>query len=86
MLGGNTKEGLKIAIIGAGSSYTPELIEGLSKIKDKLPVREIVLMDIDENRLSIMAGFCRRFAENLKYNVEIKSTTNRREAIEALIL
>ena len=37
---------LKIAIVGAGSSYTPELIEGLSEHRETLPVKEIVLLDI----------------------------------------
>ena len=45
---------LKIAIVGAGSSYTPELIEGLSEHRETLPVKEIVLLDINEERLSIM--------------------------------
>jgi 6-phospho-beta-glucosidase len=74
--------GLKIAIIGAGSSYTPELIEGLAKEKKGIPVKEIMLMDIDEKRLHIMLGFCRRYAKYLKYDVEIKATTSRQEAIE----
>jgi 6-phospho-beta-glucosidase len=72
---------LKIAIIGAGSPYTPELIEGLARLKDELPVREIALMDVDERRLEIMLGFCRRFAEHLGLKVVFKATTDRREAI-----
>jgi 6-phospho-beta-glucosidase len=73
---------LKIAIIGAGSSYTPELIEKLSEFKVSIPVREISLMDIDKNRLGIMEGFCKRYAANLKYDVAITSTTSRQAAIE----
>ena len=52
---------LKIAIVGAGSSYTPELIEGLSEHRETLPVKEIVLLDINEERLSIMEGFVKRY-------------------------
>ena len=43
---------MKIAIIGSGSTYTPELIEGLVNRKDNFPVREIVLMDIDDRKLT----------------------------------
>lgn len=73
---------LKITIIGAGSPYTPELIEGLSSNKDKLPVKEIVLTDINEKRLGIMLGFCRRYAKHLNYNVEINATPDRIKAIQ----
>lgn len=74
--------GLKITIIGAGSSYTPELIEELSRRQEDLPVKVIALMDIDEERLGIMHGFCRRFARHLGYDAEFIATTDRRAAIE----
>jgi alpha-galactosidase/6-phospho-beta-glucosidase family protein len=34
---------MKIAIIGAGSSYTPEILEGLVQKKDHLPVTHLSL-------------------------------------------
>lgn len=52
--------GIKIAIIGAGSTYTPELIEGMIKRKDSLPLREIVLMDIDQHKLGIVGHLAQR--------------------------
>ena len=61
---------LKIAIVGAGSSYTPELIEGLSEHRETLPVKEIVLLDINEERLSIMEGFVKRYVGYLNYDVK----------------
>ena len=73
---------LKIAIIGAGSPYTPELIEGLSLHKDEIPVRKIILMDINKKRLEVMLGFCRRYVKYLNYDVEINATTDRVEAIK----
>jgi 6-phospho-beta-glucosidase len=73
---------IKIAIIGAGSSYTPELIEGLVKERDSLPVNEIVFHDIDERRLEIMTGFCRRFLRRLGSDIQITPTSDRRQAIE----
>ena len=71
---------LKIAIVGAGSSYTPELIEGLSEHRETLPVKEIVLLDINEERLSIMEGFVKRYIKHLNYDVKVWSTTSREEA------
>lgn len=51
---------LKVAIIGSGSTYTPELIEGLIKRKDVLPLEELVLMDIDSRKLNIVGALCQR--------------------------
>ena len=42
--------GLKVVVIGAGSSYTPELIEGLIQRRDELPLRELWLVDIAEGQ------------------------------------
>jgi 6-phospho-beta-glucosidase len=72
---------VKITIIGAGSSYTPEIIEGLANRKASLPVEEVVLVDIDEKRLEIMAGFCRRFLKHLGHDIRIETTTDRRAAM-----
>ena len=73
---------MKIAIIGAGSSYTPEIIEGLVKLKDHLPVSNLAFMDIDERRLEIMTGFCQRFMQHLGHPIDIEATTDRRRAIK----
>src|SRR3954465_5063864 len=47
---------MKIAVIGAGSTYTPELVSGLNA----LDVDELALMDVDEQRLEIVGGLARR--------------------------
>lgn len=54
------KKGLKIAIIGSGSTYTPELIEGFINKRDSLPVEEIYFMDIDDRKLNIVGSLCQR--------------------------
>ncbi len=55
-------KGLKIVTIGGGSSYTPELIEGLIKRYDELPVSELWLVDIEEGKrkLEIVGQLARR--------------------------
>lgn len=72
---------LKLAIIGAGSSYTPELLEKLGEMRDALPVSEICLMDIDPRRLEIMKNFSRRFMDNIHYDIHLSATTDRVEAV-----
>lgn len=72
---------MKICVIGAGSPYTPELLDRLSLLREELPVKEIMLMDIDETRLDIMYEFCKRYQKHLNFDVKITKTTDRREAI-----
>ena len=54
---------MKIAIIGGGSSYTPELLDGLFSRLDTIPVTEVCLMDLDEARVGVNANFARRMSE-----------------------
>lgn len=74
---------MKLTIVGAGSSYTPELLEEMINRRETLPVRELALYDINEQRLDIMTGFCKRFAEKrgLK-DVKIRSTMDLDDALE----
>jgi 6-phospho-beta-glucosidase len=72
---------MKIAIIGAGSSYTPEIIEGLVRLSDRLPVEELALVDINAGRLQIMESFCKRYLKRLGGHFQI-SATSRRAALE----
>jgi 6-phospho-beta-glucosidase len=73
---------LKIAVIGAGSSYTPEIIEKIHQRREHFPVSQVTFMDIDRGRLEIMLGFCRRFAAHLGSDIPIEATTDRRKALE----
>ena len=72
---------MKISIIGAGSSYTPELFEKMAEIKELFPVKTISLMDINESRLEAVVSFCRRYARRLGLDVKIESTNNLDEAV-----
>ncbi len=62
---------MKISIVGGGSTYTPELIEGLLSRQDRLDVDEIALVDIDEQRLSILGPFAQRMADAARSDVRI---------------
>jgi 6-phospho-beta-glucosidase len=72
-------EALKIAVIGGGSTYTPELIEGFIRYYDELPVTQITLMDISTERLKIVGDLVQRMLGDLP--VKLVRTTNREEAI-----
>jgi 6-phospho-beta-glucosidase len=54
---------MKLAVIGAGSTYTPELVSGLMRERERLGVRELVLHDIDPERLEVVGGLSRRILE-----------------------
>ena len=73
---------LKAAIIGAGSTYTPELIEGFTARRDILPFTEFVLMDIDEERLNIVGGLAKRQMEAAGFRGEVTLTSDLNRAID----
>jgi len=62
---------MKVAVIGGGSTYTPELIKGFLERIERVPVQEIWLMDIDKTRLDIVGGFVKRLVENSKSKIQI---------------
>ncbi|WP_038195224.1 6-phospho-beta-glucosidase [Vibrio nigripulchritudo] len=78
------KKSLKLAIIGGGSSYTPELVEGVLKRLDKLPVREMYFVDVaeGEEKLEIIAALAKRMVEKVGADIEIKASLDRRSAIK----
>lgn len=76
------KDEIKFTVVGAGSSYTPELIEELAQRQEELPVKEIMLYDINEKRLDIMTGFVERFSKYLGFNVKVNKTTDLKRALD----
>lgn len=52
--------GVRVAVVGAGSTYTPELVEGFARRADRLPVDELALLDIEPERLGIVGGLAER--------------------------
>ncbi len=73
---------MKIAIIGSGSTYTPELIEGLINRRTELPLHELALMDIDENKLHIVGNLAKRMVEHEKLGCKVVITENLETALE----
>jgi 6-phospho-beta-glucosidase len=73
---------VKVAVIGGGSTYTPELVEGFGLRRDVLPVEELVLHDIDEQRLEIVGGLAGRILRKLEFPGTLTTTTDRQAAVE----
>ncbi|MBO3675116.1 6-phospho-beta-glucosidase [Streptomyces sp. NEAU-YJ-81] len=51
---------MKLAVVGGGSTYTPELIDGFARLRDALPLEELVLIDPAADRLELVGGLARR--------------------------
>ena len=74
--------GLKIAVVGAGSTYTPELVEGFARRVDRLPVDELALMDPDLERLEPVAGLTRRMLTRAGWPARVTTTADRSAALD----
>jgi 6-phospho-beta-glucosidase len=73
---------MKVAVIGGGSTYTPELVQGFLERTSTLPVSELWLMDIDAERLPIVGGFARRIVEARGNPFSIILTQDQRAAVQ----
>lgn len=75
---------VKIATIGGGSSYTPELMEGFIKRYDQLPISEIWLVDVEEGKekQEIVGAMAQRMWDASPYDVKVYLTLNREEALK----
>ncbi len=72
----------RICVVGAGSTYTPELVEGFIKRREELQVSQISLMDIDAGKLEIVGSLARRMITKSGLPAKVVLTTDRREALE----
>ncbi len=73
---------MKMTIIGGGSTYTPELVEGIGKYYPDLPFTELCLMDINEQRLEILGGLCQRMFAFQGLEVKVTLESDRRRALQ----
>lgn len=75
---------MKFVIIGGGSSYTPELFDGIIKRIETIPIQEIVLVDVAEGwkKTGIILELGKRMFEKASVSVELTMTQNRRQALE----
>ena len=75
---------MKLVVIGGGSSYTPELIEGVILHKDSLPVTEVVLIDVEMglDKVRINTEFARRMVKKAGLPIQVSYTLDRKEGLK----
>ena len=73
---------MKVTVIGGGSTYTPELVNGFINRADRFPIRELWLMDSDLERLEIVGGFAKRMVASEGRPFQVILSTDQRESIQ----
>ncbi|MGW4406884.1 6-phospho-beta-glucosidase [Nonomuraea sp. NPDC004702] len=72
---------MRLAVIGGGSTYTPELIDGFARLRDELPLTEIALIDPDATRLDLVAGVSRRMLRRAGHPAKVIATADVAEGV-----
>src|SRR5438034_9472289 len=73
---------MKLAVIGGGSTYTPELVAGLAREQERLDLRELVLQDIDPERREVVGGLAGRMLAAAGYDGELSVTDELERALD----
>jgi 6-phospho-beta-glucosidase len=67
---------MKLAVIGGGSTYTPELIDGIARLRDVLPVEELTLIDPAADRLALVGAFADRILRKYAHPARLSWTSD----------
>ena len=67
---------MKVAVIGGGSTYTPELIDGFARLADQVDITEIVLVDPDQDRLGVVGPFSARIMRGYGHRAAVRWTSD----------
>jgi 6-phospho-beta-glucosidase len=73
---------MKVAVVGGGSTYTPELVSGLSRERDRIDVRELVLHDIDAERREVVGGMAARMLARQGFEGRLTVTDDLDRAVD----
>lgn len=73
---------MKLAVVGGGSTYTPELVDGLGRLAGELTIDELVLLDPDAERLAVVGAFADRILRHAGSATRLVTTSDRDEAID----
>ncbi|MEE1011953.1 MAG: 6-phospho-beta-glucosidase, partial [Acutalibacteraceae bacterium] len=73
---------INVAVIGSGSTYCPELVDGFLKAKDSLKLKKISFMDIDERKRNIVGDLCVRMLKNVGDDCEVVFTDDLDTALQ----
>lgn len=73
---------INVTVIGSGSTYCPELVDGFIKAAGSLKLKRLALMDIDERKRTIVGGLCVRMLKNANIGCEVVMTDDLEEALK----
>ena len=73
---------MKLAVVGGGSTYTPELVAGLASERERLDLRELILQDIDPERREVVGGLAERMLGVAGYDGKFSVTDDLDAAVE----
>jgi 6-phospho-beta-glucosidase len=73
---------MRIAVVGGGSTYTPELVSGLSRERDRIGVRELVLHDVDAERREVVGGLAARMLARQGWDGQLTVTGDLDRALD----
>ena len=73
---------MKLAVVGGGSTYTPELVAGLARERERLDLRELVLQDIDAERREVVGGLAERMLAAAGYDGEVSVIEDLERALD----
>jgi 6-phospho-beta-glucosidase len=73
---------LKLAVVGGGSTYTPELVDGLARLADEVKVSELVLVDPDQSRLNVVGPVSARIMRRYGHPARLSWTSDLDEGLD----
>jgi 6-phospho-beta-glucosidase len=73
---------MKLAVVGGGSTYTPELVAGLARERERLDLRDLVLQDIAPERREVVGGLAERMLRAAGYDGKFSVTDDLDAAVE----
>ncbi|MFD5473480.1 6-phospho-beta-glucosidase [Streptomyces sp. NPDC127105] len=73
---------MKLTVVGGGSTYTPELVDGFARLRDTLPVEELVLVDPAADRLELVGGLARRIFAHQGHPGRVVTTSDLDAAVD----
>jgi 6-phospho-beta-glucosidase len=73
---------MKLAVVGGGSTYTPELVDGMARLTGDIKISELVLVDPDADRLSVVGPFSRRIMARYGHPATVSWTSDLDAAVD----
>ncbi|WP_171116429.1 MULTISPECIES: 6-phospho-beta-glucosidase [unclassified Streptomyces] len=73
---------MKLTVVGGGSTYTPELVDGFARLRDTLPIEELVLVDPAADRLDLVGGLARRIFARQGHGGRVVTTSDLDAGVE----